>query len=133
MTWRFGKRPTSRASPQELASRIAAATTSELLAALTGQDPKERELAAAYLGDQLVIACKAQAGTGPIVDSLVEALTRESDADAQEEIAHALAHLVEYGTVPASLVEPLQQRLPRLSPGAAEHVRDILRDADSRS
>ncbi|MFD0538081.1 hypothetical protein ACFQY7_34445 [Actinomadura luteofluorescens] len=101
----------------------------ELSERLSGAEPKVRELAAAQLGDLLIGACRGGLDTSPIVLPLVEALAREADSVVQEEIAHSLGHLVEYGTVPEAIVEPLRDCMPRLCPEAAAHVADVLEAA----
>lgn len=107
----------------------AAATVKRLVRQLADGEPKVRELAAAYLGDLLIGACRADADTASIVLPLVDALEREADPVVQEEIAHSLGHLVEYGTVPDAIVEPLRVRMPRLCREAADHVADVLEAA----
>ncbi|NDU74204.1 hypothetical protein GWI34_16405 [Actinomadura sp. DSM 109109] len=95
----------------------------------SGAEPKVRERSAAQLGDLLIGACKAGLDTTPIVLLLVRALAREGDPVVQEEIAHSLAHLVEYGTVPDAIVGPLQECVPRLHREAAGHIADVLEAA----
>ncbi|GAA1573871.1 hypothetical protein GCM10009678_65650 [Actinomadura kijaniata] len=102
------------------------ASLGELLAWLVDGEPRVRRLAAAYLGDRLVQDCRAGLEVSSVVMPLVEALSRETDPVVQEEIAHSLGYLVEYGTVPQSIVRPLRECLPRLHAGAAEHVNDVL-------
>ncbi|MGK5555076.1 hypothetical protein ACSNOI_26005 [Actinomadura kijaniata] len=102
------------------------ASLDELLAWLVEGEPRVRESAAAYLGDRLAQDCRAGLEVSAIVVPLVEALARETDPAVQEEIAHSLGYLVEYGTVPRSVVRPLRECLPRLHAGAAEHVADVL-------
>ncbi|MBC6466776.1 hypothetical protein [Actinomadura alba] len=101
----------------------------EHIADLDGGGRRVRELAAAYLGDWLIGACRSRSDTGGVVNALVGALLREADADVQEEIAHSLGSLVEYGVVPDQIVEPLATRLPSLGAGAAEHIAGVLEAA----
>jgi hypothetical protein len=103
-----------------------AGTLNDLLDELTSVDRRVRERAAAYLGDWLAGAAQARQNVDPVVVALVDALLAESDADVQEEIAHSLGYLVEYGEVPAEIVQPLSQHLKRLDPRAVEHVTDLL-------
>ena len=53
----------------------------------------------------------------------------ENDAEVQEELAHSLGYLAEYGRIPPELIQPLTKRLPRLAAGAAEHVTGLLEEA----
>ncbi|MBC6457129.1 hypothetical protein [Actinomadura sp. HBU206391] len=99
------------------------------IADLDSHDRRVREPAAAYLGDWLIGACRSRWDVSGVVNALVGALLREVEADVQEEIAHSLGHLVEYGVVPPEIVEPLATHLPLLDPGAAEHVAGILEAA----
>ncbi|MEV3926282.1 hypothetical protein [Actinomadura coerulea] len=82
-----------------------------------------------WLGDLLIGACRAELDTSPIVLPLVNALAQEADPVVQEEIAHSLGHLVEYGAVPDAVVEPLKACMPRLCREAADHVADVLEAA----
>ncbi|MEU4826282.1 hypothetical protein AB0H37_30780 [Actinomadura sp. NPDC023710] len=100
---------------------------------LASGEPKVRELAAAHLGDLLIGACRAGLDTSSIVLPLVNALTREADPVVQEEIAHSLGHLVEYGTVSDAIVGPLRECMPRLCQEAADHVTDVLEAAPGAS
>ncbi|SNS20084.1 hypothetical protein [Actinomadura mexicana] len=106
-----------------------AASIGRLTGRLTGGEPEVRELAAASLGDLLIGACRAGLETSSIVLPLVNALTREADPVVQEEIAHSLGHLVEYGTVPDAIVQPLRECMPRLCREAADHITDVLETA----
>lgn len=104
-------------------------TINELLRDLTTQDPRSRELAAAYIGDWLIGASRSGTETGFAINALVEALSQEEDPAVQEEIAHSLGYLIEHGTVPQQIINPLQQRVPYLDPAAAEHVAEVLHAA----
>ncbi|MEV4001132.1 hypothetical protein [Actinomadura sp. NPDC049753] len=106
-----------------------AATIEKLAGRLSDGEPKARELAAAGLGDLLIGACEAGLDTSPIVLPLADALTREADPVVQEEIAHSLGHLVEYGTVPDAIVEPLRECMPHLCREAVDHVTAVLEAA----
>lgn len=116
-------------SRQELGSLIGNAPTAELVSLLAHEQPHVREYAAAYLGDRLVHACKTGADTDEFVLPLVEALQRESDPVVQEEVAHSLGFLVEYGAVPPGIVPALQECSPRLDAEAVEHVDAIIEAA----
>ena len=98
----------------------------DLLEELTSADRRVRERAAAFLGDWLAAAARERRNVDPVVTALVDALVAESDPEVQEEIAHSLGYLVEYGEVPAEIVRPLAGQLTRLDPSAAEHVTDLL-------
>ncbi|HEY8480707.1 MAG TPA: HEAT repeat domain-containing protein [Spirillospora sp.] len=106
------------------------ASTAELVSWLSHEEPRARELAAAYLGDRLDHACTTGAETDAVVQPLVEALERETDPVVQEEIARSLGFLVEHGTVPRAIVPALKECLPRLHAEAAEYINDIVEDAD---
>jgi hypothetical protein len=83
-----------------------------LLGQLGSADPKQRGLAAAYLGDLLERAALAQPETERVAAALVAAALREPDNDAREELLHALASTMQ--GLPLALVWPLCELLPRL-------------------
>ncbi|MBW8482070.1 hypothetical protein [Actinomadura parmotrematis] len=129
MTRRPAQEDATRPIRQELGSRMIDASTAELVSWLAHDEPQARELAAAYLGDRLIHACRTDLETVDMVLPLVDSLTRETDATVQEEIAHSLGYLVEYGTVPNSIVPALSECLPRLHAEAAEQVRNVIGEA----
>lgn len=116
--------PTSQAAARQ--NRAVAGIPHDVLDQLISGERRVREQAAAYLGDWLAAAAKSGRDVGPVVVALVEALLAEDDPAVQEEIAHSLGYLVEYGQVPTEIVQPLRQHLPRLGAGAAEHVADLV-------
>lgn len=108
-------------------------TPHDRLDELASEDGRVRERAAAYLGDWLAVAAKTKRDVAPVVTALVDALLAEGDPNVQEEIAHSLGYLVEYGEVPAEIIRPLAQHLTRLDARAAEHVTDLLEASTWRS
>lgn len=103
-----------------------AGTLHDLLDELTNSERRVRERAAADLGDILAATAKAHGEVGPVAMALVDALLVESDPIVQEEIAHSLGYLVEYGEVPTEIVQPLTQHLHQLDPSAVEHLTDLV-------
>ena len=81
-----------------------------LLEELHSADRGARAHAAAYLGDALASAARAGLDVGPIARALLGALMAENDAEVQEELAHSLGYLTEYGRVPPELIQPLAKR-----------------------
>ncbi|MEU8121480.1 hypothetical protein AB0C21_22485 [Spirillospora sp. NPDC049024] len=124
-----GPKDLAAAARDDAGSRQVVREIQRLAMRLADGEPDVRELAAAHLGDLLIGACKTGRDASSIVLPLMEALVRENDSLVQEEIAHSLGHLVEYGTVPQALVEPLQECLPGLSREAAAYLADLLEAA----
>jgi hypothetical protein len=68
-----------------------------LLADLRDDDRHLRMRAAAYLGDSLAASAEANKDVRLVVTALMDALLAEDDPGVQEEIAHSLGYLAEYG------------------------------------
>ncbi|WP_197684034.1 FMN-dependent NADH-azoreductase [Allokutzneria albata] len=96
------------------------------LTRLAHPEPRQRELAAAELGDLLRgNALKARAAE-TVIAGLVDLVLRDHDPVVTEEALHAIGEGLPHRDPPSQLVMPLVQRMPSLAPNLLEHVFGIL-------
>ncbi|NUT96200.1 MAG: hypothetical protein HOY78_29655 [Saccharothrix sp.] len=95
----------------------------ESFVALGSAEPRDREVAAAELGDLLRGGGLDAATTERAVARLVEVAVEDSDRDVVEEALHAIGEVHE---VPLRLVLPLTRRMPGWDEHLLDHALAIL-------
>jgi HEAT repeat protein len=99
-------------------------TAEDLLARLDAADPRERDEAAAGLGDLLRGAAFDQRTTERVVAALVALALRERDRTVTEQALYSIGEAG--GRIPLRVVEPLVARMSTLDNELVGYVLDIL-------
>ncbi|MCP3805099.1 NAD(P)H-dependent oxidoreductase [Allokutzneria sp. A3M-2-11 16] len=100
--------------------------TTDAVSRLAHPDPRQRELAAAELGDLLRGNALDATGVEVVITGLVNLALGDDDPVIIEEALHAISEGAYRRILPSHLVMPLVRRMPSLTPELLEYVLDIL-------
>jgi HEAT repeat protein len=96
------------------------------ITALTHNEARQRDLAAAALGDLLRGARLDQADTERIVGHLVTTVVTDTDPTVRESALNSIAEAFNHAELPLRLVQPLQHRLRHMNPAELDYALYIL-------